>query len=106
MKSLSHGVTFNLIAEMLLEFFALGFDMYFISLFGTNISIKFYQFTDLIYDIKWYKYSGSLQLYILLIIQNSQQIRYLTGLKIFYCNLETFMQVNGFIFIDKEKFSF
>lgn len=69
--------------------------MYLPSLFATKITLKISEIGDIIYNERWYTYPNALQMYVILIIQNSQRNRYLSGFNIVYCNVETFGKVNA-----------
>lgn len=68
--------------------------MYLPSLFTTKITLKLSTIGNIFYTEPWYTYPRKLQTFAILMIQNSQRNRYLTGLGIVYCNLETFGKVN------------
>lgn len=69
--------------------------MYSLTYFSTEISFEIVAIGEIIYFEKWYIYPKSLQIFVLLWIQSTQNVQYLTGLEVVYCNLETFLKVNG-----------
>lgn len=50
-----------------------------------------------VYNAHWRLYPPEVQNYLILVIARTQQTRYFTGFKLFYCNLETFAKVNVYI---------
>lgn len=69
--------------------------MYLMTSFATKIAFKVGDIGDVVYSAKWYNYPLPLRVHVQLLIQSTQRTRYLTGLRIVYCNLETFLKVNN-----------
>lgn len=63
------------------------------TLFSTKISAKMTDIGEVAYQSEWYEYPKFIDIYVLLIIQNAQRVKYLTGFQIVYCNLDTFGKV-------------
>lgn len=72
--------------------------IFLIIFFSPKMSSKIIEIDDNNYGQKWYKYPKSIKIYILLLIQNTQQPKHLTEHNLFYCNLEIFKRVNIFLF--------
>lgn len=88
-------------SDIILQLVSLGnilTTMYLLTLFATKISYEFVRIADIVYFEKWYSYKRNLQIYVLIMIQNTQRMRPMAGLQIIYCNLETFMKVSEIFF--------
>lgn len=67
--------------------------MYCITHFSVNITTKICEIGDIVYAGKWYNNKSSLNIFTLLIIENTQRPRYLTGFGMISANNETFAKV-------------
>lgn len=92
---MSMGMEISNVVATFLAFASNMMTMFSLAFISSKIAFEIVGIGDIVYSEKWYEYPKNVKIFILLIIQNTQRVRYLNGLQIIYCNLETFLKVNS-----------